>query len=255
MRLRAALVLAALCAPASATASVLFSADFEPPAYALGALVPQNGWTDQGGSAVRDSIIANGVPGFGVGGTQTLASQGGPGAAGFSRAPYWTGVTAGTVVADLDVLPDPGKTTGIFLGSVGVGAGAYVYFDVSGVIRVWDGAGMVSTGIPFAQQAYHMTITLDIDADRYAVALDGTTILSGLDARSTPGPANPVEVLELFGDDSGSAADVSYLDNIVVSAAAPEPGILLLFLLGAAISAAARGSSARRGRAFRRAEA
>ena len=74
-------------------------------------------------------------------------------------------------------------------------------------------------------------------------------------ASSTPGPANPVEVLELFGDDSGSAADVSYLDNIVVSAAAPEPGILLLFLLGAAISAAARGSSARRGRAFRRAEA
>lgn len=227
-----------LLSPAGALAAVLFAADFEAPAYTIGALVGQNSWTGFGGSDVGDEVIANTAPGFGVAGAQTLVSAGGAAGAGWIRNFNSPVATDGTVVLDADVLPNPSKTTGLFLGSIGVGAGAYLFFDAGGAIRVWDGSGMVATGFTFDARPYHVAIRLDIDADRYDIELDGAAFLSGLDARLTPGVVNPVEVVELFSAD-GTAGDLAYIDNILVQHDAPglpEPGTLAL-LLGAGLVA------------------
>jgi hypothetical protein len=196
--------------PAAALAAVLFTADFEAPSYALGPLHGQAGWTEQGGSGVRYVVVPNTLPGFASAGAQTLSMEGGGAAGGWIRSPVWSGITGGTVLLEADILPNPAKTTGVFLGNVGTGAGAYLFFEADGTLHVWNGAGMTGTGMPYAARPYHVKLTLDIDGGTYAVELDGLPFLSGLDARSDPGPGQPVETLELFSA-AGNFGDFSYV--------------------------------------------
>jgi hypothetical protein len=222
--------------PAVALAAVLFAADFEAPSYALGPLHGQAGWTEQGGSGVRYGVVPNTLPGFAGAGAQTLSMEGGGTAGGWIRSPVWSGITGGTVSLEADILPNPAKTTGVFLGNVGTGAGAYLFFEADRTLHVWNGPGMTGTGTPYAARPYHVKLMLDIDGGTYTVELDGLPFLSGLDARSDPGPGEPVETLELFSS-AGNFDDFSYIDNLVVSHDVPSPGTLVL-ILGALLACA-----------------
>ncbi len=219
----AASVLAFSAAPVAA--SVIYATGFESPAFTTGSVNGQNGWATFGSAAastVQTAVAASGTQALAVDGS--VAGQHGP----F----YSTAATAGTLLISADIL----LTSAGALSSwqfAGLGAGLAPFaggFNVNGTTINAITAGFPAIGTLSRDIWNHFDIYLDFGLQQTTIALNGTTLASGLAFCGDNGPCTGSAVASLgtvLFDSFGSGGDVGYLDNFSLSTV-PEPATLAL---------------------------
>jgi hypothetical protein len=219
----AASVLALSAAPV--WASVIYATGFESPVFSAGGVNGQNGWSTFGNAAastVQSAVAASGTQALAVDGS--VVGQHGP--------YYSTAATAGTLLISADIL----LTSAGALSSwqfAGLGAGLAPFaggFDVEGNTIKAITAGYPTIGTLSRGVWNHFDIYLDFGLQQTTIAMNGTTLASGLAFCGDNGPCTGSAVATLgtvLFDSFGSGQDFGYLDNFSLSAV-PEPTTLAL---------------------------
>ncbi|MHC4953867.1 MAG: hypothetical protein ACYTGZ_08250 [Planctomycetota bacterium] len=115
-------------------------------------------------------------------------------------------------------------------GSAGVGAFLdtpihTIRFENNGDIRVLDPSGSTPIGTYTPGDVFRVRIDVDVLASTWSVSLDGSQVYSAAEASS-------LAAFRIAHTSPSSSATDVYVDNVLIQANVPEPG--LLTLLGAA---------------------
>ncbi|HEY1686684.1 MAG TPA: PEP-CTERM sorting domain-containing protein [Tepidisphaeraceae bacterium] len=215
----AAVLVAGLLIASPAGAVDIFSADFEPPAYSLGPIAGQNGWSNVG--TVESSTAL---------GTQALAVTLPPGDGPFHEAmqPLPNIPVLGQVVtvsADLRYGEAESVATSIPLfgdsGLIG-----QVYYDNGFFL------GNTDEGTPVLSSAddawHHIVWTLNFSALSMSASVDGTS-LGSLPINNNIAPTQ-LNSFYFYVQGAASTSQTGYLDNVDITMT-PEPSAIALILL------------------------
>ena len=235
------LALAAALSATSTYAATLFdSQGFEAPAYSLGSLTGQNGWTSQGTAAatVQNAVVASGSQAVSLAGTATTWHW--P-SVGYTPAPgeiirVNTDIRRESSVASaknfgyfVDVYDN---TAGLRIGRVGIAnnAGSLVGIATTKNAGGTTGNYIFQSGMQW-DTWYNFKMDLDFSSQTFDLLIDGTMVgadLPFLVAATDFGDA------DLMLSYTSGATDVGYFDNYSVLTVIPEPSCAALLLLGVA---------------------
>jgi hypothetical protein len=235
------LAVAAAALPAgSAGAATLFdSQGFEAPAYSLGNLNGQNGWTTDGSglATVQNSVVKSGAQAVAVSGNVTdwhypfLGYAPSPG----EIVRVSSDIQRGSSAA-------PAKNFGFFLDAYtsSIVRFARAGLGVSGgspaLLATYTGGSGVATYIVESGLAwdtwYNIQMDFDFTAKTYDLYLDGA--LKGDNLPFVSSTAADLGDVDLQQSYTTGATDVGYFDNYVVMTVIPEPTSASLLLLGVA---------------------
>ena len=239
---QAAVLIAAAVGAAPATAATLYSTGFEPPTFTTGQLAGQDGWQEVPGASaavqVENAFALTGTQAFDV--VPALAStQDG----GFRT----VATTASIVTQSADIWLSSSSTetkyqfaaTGPFLVGFAGGIDILPTDPVNNTIQAISGSfPVIGT---FARDRWnHVDMTLNYATQTFAVALNGTTLASGLAfCGSNNGCTGAVVanyadgVFDAFH--TPNVNDIGFLDNYsVTSLDVPEPASILVLGIGLA---------------------
>jgi hypothetical protein len=235
-RLSTAAVLASLVlAAAPLQASVIYATGFESPAFSLGGINGQDGWSTfntPAASTVQNTVAASGTQALRVDGTPT----------GQHGAYYSTGTGATSLLLSADILlSSASDQSGWQFAGLGPGLAGFVGgFDITGTTIQAITAGFPVIGTLARDVWNHFDLYFDFDLQQTTIVLNGSTLASGLAFCGDNGPcagANVAALGTIIFDSFGSGLDAGYMDNFSLSTV-PEPGTLAL--VGAALLGATR---------------
>ena len=236
--MKSLVLLAALVgfAAVSCQAVPIYSTGFENPPFTLGPINGQAGWFVFSASGqtsdpvIENTVVQSGMQAVGVDGF--VSAQTGP------------------VYAPNLVMPVLDMSADIFLGSSssetawqfasiglnGLGfAGGIDIFNGTDIVPI---TGNVSTVVgTFTRDTWHhVDIVLNYSTQTFSVALDGSTLASGLAfcGNNSP-PCNGATVAEMgwdIFDTFGGGNDFGAMDNFSISTPVPEPSSLALLASG-----------------------
>lgn len=210
-----------------AYADVVYATGFESPSFVTGGIAGQDGWlsyNSPAASTIQNTVVASGAQAARVDGS--VGGQHGP--------YYSTTTTATSLVLSADILLTSSAASsgwqfaGLGAGLIGFAGG----IDVFGTTIQAITAGFPVIGTLALDVWNHVDIFLDFDAQATSIALNGTTLASGLAFCGDNGPCAGATVSSLrtvIFDSFGAqgAADAGYLDNFSISTV-PEPSTLAL---------------------------
>jgi hypothetical protein len=212
-------------------AGVIYATGFESPAFSVGTIQGQDGWStfnSPAASTVQNTVAAAG--------TQAVRVDGSVG--GQHGAYYSTGTAAASLLLSADLLLSSASSQSAWqFAAIGPGlvgfAGGFNIINGTTIQAITAGFPVIGT---LARDVWnHLDIYLDFDLQQTTIVLNGSTLASGLAFCGDNGPCAGASVAALgtiLFDSFGSGQDAGYMDNLSLSTV-PEPGTLAL--VGAAV--------------------
>jgi len=229
-----------LSATSSYAVTLFESQGFEAPAYGLGSLTGQNGWTSQGTAVatVQNSVVASGSQAVSLSGTATTwhwPSVGYTPASGELirvNADIRRGSSAATAKNFGYFIDVYDNTAGSRIGRVGIAnnAGSLV-----GIATTKDAGGIAGNYILQSGMQwdtwYNFKMELDFTGQVFDLLIDGTVVGADLPFLITATDFGDADLMLSY---TTGATDGGYFDNYSVITVIPEPSSGALFLLGLA---------------------